>query len=412
VSASQSDTSVTVVDTLKDLPVGAIVSFYGRERHFVQDVDDTSGQITLSTDDGLVSGYAESTKLHLHSVPIETENTVSAGDTSIDVSSDYIIVIGDQIEELIDADNPSTSIAHKVTDVTVTTEGDSAPFEYTLTLKTGVVSADPSLQLRAFPAYKSLVLPLPTQASTLNDLPVGPFLWDITEGRITDGVDDPSVTLAVRTVSSAYVELDPFAAVEKNTPHYRCPIDASTFMLWNMHVGKMTVKEGRPVLIPNDNGDALLYKIVVPEVPADTGWYTRIIATAPCTLRIGFHVSTPSYTPATTSDHEWIPSIRMLYQTITLSTGSNFVLIKSPGFKTGRIEIGLFTETPEDTEVSFTGWSPSNGRSCWAQYTLVAAVSGGYTWGSYGMCIKPLFMNADHLRSKTAPRLDGGEIIF
>lgn len=399
-----------VDELLSNIPIGSVISILGKEIQVVRDIDTVDRQISIERSEGLYSSYAARAQVYLHSVPITVNlSDTIAGAVTITVISQHLIVLGDQIEEIDDSTLPGAAIPHDVIGITIIDETTS-PYQYTLTIDTGLRYAyqiGDTIYLRAYPAFKSEVIPLPSQPTIFGEDGVGPFLWDYTEGRLHDGIDDPDVFVAVRTISSAYFELDPMTIIDKNDVHLRVPIPASTFMFWDVNRGSLQLIGNYPVATPDENGDFVLSKDLVPWLAADSSWRATFETTAEVVIRIGFHIpEEESASPTIPSNYVWEPTLRTAYLEFTVTPGSIWpALITAPSYRYNRIEINFYSSDPT-TQVTLRHWTQNGGRSTWVQYTSMARVNGDYTWGSSGLLLKPLFYNRDHLR--LSQRLNSG----
>lgn len=410
---AQRATLLAVESLLPSIPVGSLISLRGRETKFVADVLAATNTLRILDDTGVLAEYPAGTPVYLHAVPITMDLSALAGATVVTVSSDFLIVDGDTLVEVVDPEISGSGIEHNVLDVTILQE-DTKPFTYTLTLDSALAVdhlIGTSLYLRAFPAYKSKPLPLPTQPTILGEN-IGPFLWDFMEGRMHDGLDHPQVVLAVGTLSSAFDELEAISQVTKNTPHYRAEIPSSVFSFWSVHMGSMSI-EGRYTLgEPDEEGDFLISTPVVPNLPVSFMWRGTFQATADFALRIGFHLAEPQESPPVLpAGYTYVESSRMVYLDVVIPGGDVIwpVLIQSPPVESDRLQIGGFSET-SDNRVVLRDWSPDRGYSSWVTYTLMARVNGDYTWAASGLIIKPMFLTRDSLR--IGERLDSGLVMF
>jgi len=411
------DAVIYVRELLDYLPVGAIISFQGLERHFIVDTVDQDDQQSIEIDDtlGLLADHSASSPLYLHAVPLTVTATAAKGTSFLSVSSAQTkVFIGDRIELLTDADVPGSAVEYIVSAIPASNEL-TQPYTYTVTLSTPLlrnVEAGSTVYLRAFPGFQSETLPLPTQ-ETIFGQNVGPFVWDVMENRMHDGVEDVDTVLALQTIDSSYTAISTMAEVAKNTPHWNVPIPPSSFVFWDLFEGSFTFLDGSrkfPVAVPNELGDFLVSKRMIPNVE-DVEWRATFTAVGgDATLRIGFHLTDePDVPPATPSGYSYDASLRTYYREVTLSAGMvTPVLITSPvGYACDRIDIGVYCDPSGSADgVVLRDWSQTTGRSSWVRYTLMAPVNGDYTWGSAGLLVKPLFYNFDHLR--LVQRLNSG----
>lgn len=408
----QSDTIIYVSVLIADgVPVGSILSFEGIERHFVEDTVDTNEvqSIELSSEDGVLSTHDVGAPVYLHAVPMVVSADAAVDDTTIDLETNHRMAVGDRIEILADPEVPGSAVEYEVTALTDLTPS-SLTYAYRITISGGIQAAlvaEDTIYLRAYPAFWSDTLPIPTQATIFGGN-VGPFLWDVVENRMHDGVDDVDTVLAVETVSSAFGTLDAMAVVAKNTPHWRVPIPSSSFLFWEKELGTFTFKTGARkfvIIEPNADGDFLLSNRMRPPL-TEVEWRATFEALdGDCDIRIGFHIKDPSVTPVLptpvgSETYTWDDVLRVVWLDYTVTTGVvNVVRIQSPDEDVDRIILGGYG-APENgcTGVVLRDWSQAAGRTSWIRYTLVAPVNGDHTWGSGGLQIKPYFFTSDHLQ--------------
>ena len=402
--------SFTVDNLLPTLPIGSIISLQGQELQFVQDVDTDLNQITIESEDGFLSDYDDTIKVYLHAVPITVAISVSAGTDFITVQSDHILVHGDVLTEALSEGVGGSTVDIPSSDITVINET-TLPYTYTVSLESGLkrdYTVDDVIYLRAYPAYKSTKLILPTQLGVLGDN-IGPFVWDFIEGRLHDGVGnqatggpDPEAFVAVETFSPSLISQGPIAVVDKNALHLGPVIDSHFFAFWNRHMGTLLYEGALTTITVDDEGDFMISQPLVPSWPANSGsLYAGFKATSDCNVRVGFHlkempVGTPSLPGAA---YEWVESLQTIFFNVAIVGGAEATstLIEMPVYDFDRIDLGGYSETL-DTKVTLKEWHFFSGIPTWVEYTIMGRVNGDYTWGGSGLIIKPIFMGRDQLR--------------
>jgi len=415
-AVKQGDASIYVIEPIQNMPVGSIVSFLGRESHFVSDVvthSDGKQSVELASSTGVLAlGYPIDTSLYLHSVPVTTTLAASVGGVTLAVSSVFRIVLGDSIELLADQGITGSVVAYTVTGIPSAVET-SSPYLYTLGLSpplTRDVALGETIYLRAFPAFLSDLIPLPTQPNVFGGS-VGPFLWDILEGRMHDGVDPVTTTLAMETVSSGYMTLDALAVISKNTPHWRVALESSAFLFFDLIHGTLDFYQGASRLVQgifDTEGDFLISKEVRPAFQ-DVTWRAAFLALGgDVSIRIGFHLKDPpSATPTPPTGYTYDASLRVYFKDFVCNSASvhSEIIASPPGYLCDRIDLGAYQDSGA-TGVVLRDWSQAGGKSSWVRYTIVGRVHGDYVWGSSGLLVKPIFFGRDHLQ--LVQRFDSG----
>lgn len=405
VGAQQGDTVISVEALLPSMPLGSIISFRGRERHFLADTAEDPNRLTVVAATGLLAAHDVREPVYLHAVPLVVEFEASEGDLVLEVSSTvFRVLLGDKVEILADRNVPGSAVTYTVEAFTASDE-DELPYTYTLQFTEALgrdVAEGEVVYLRALPGYRSEVIPLPTQQSIWGEN-TGPFLWDIFENRLHDGVDPVDTTLAIETISSAYDPLDALAVIQKNTPHWRVPLETSSFLFWEKLRGSFTFRSTTrkyTVAVPDEDGDFLITQRLRP-VARDVGWRATFEALGgDATLRVGFHLAKePDSAPVVPSGYSYDATTRTYYRETTISPGAvRVVNIESPsGLDFDRLIVAAHMPT-DGTTLTLRDWSQPEGRSSWVRYTVVADVNGDYTWASSGLIIKPIFYTADSMR--------------
>lgn len=414
--------SFTVDNLLPVIPIGSIISLQGEELQFVQDVDTDLNQITIESEAGFLTDYADTIKVYLHAVPINVSIAASAGDTFITVESDHILVHGDVLTEALSDGVGGSTIDIPSSDITVIDEI-TAPYTYTVSLESGLLkgySVNDTIYLRAYPAYKSPKLTLPTQPGILGDN-TGPFLWDFIEGRFHDGVEnqdtgepDPEAFIAIETYSPSLESQGPISRIDKNTVHLGPVIDSQFFAFWNRHMGTLLYESALTTITVDDEGDFLISQPLVPAWPSSAGsFYAGFKCTEDCNIRVGFHLQdTPAVPPTLpSSDYEWVESLQTIFFNLSVIGGAEATstLIQMPDAVFDRIDVGGYSDVA-GAKITLREWHFFSGIPTWVEYTIMGRANGDYTWGSSGLLLKPIFMSRDQLRQTN--QADTGFVAF
>lgn len=424
-SVQQNDSTIYVTRLLPELAPGMLVSFNGKE---IQRVSDTQYDlVNMESKVILARGIlgtrysAESTVVYAHAFPVSIINVVSIGAATVVVGTTSLLVHGDVLVDLADSDVPGSGVEYEVLGLTILTDDPLTHYRtYSLTLDRAVAyarSVTDTYYIRAYPAYRSIKIPLPTQPTEALLDNVGPFLWDVAEGRLHDGINHPKVTLAVETTSSAYLPLDTMAVTSKNTPYLRTPIRSDAFIFWTFEMGGVEVDSNRAVVVCDSNGDALLLKELSPEwYSPGFQWIAGFEADFDTELVIRWRVVTPltaAQVVALPAGWEYEESHQVLILNIGTLVGgvSEFKVITTPPAPhvVTRVEVGFYCATAA-ARIKLREWSQQGSRASWVEYTLVAQANGDYTWASSGLLIKPVMLSLDDLRRTR--RLDAGGILL
>ncbi len=407
---SQGERSIETKNTVQGLAAGCIISIAERELQFVQSTDST--RVVISGDIGILSPYPVDTKVYLHAVPVTLTADVTAGSNILEISSDHLLVLGDKILELLTNGVPGSSHEHVVGELQVVQE-DVKPYTYVVTLD-GLTrrgwSADDVLYLRAFPAYKSRLIPLPTQPTALGGN-VGPFLWDYVDGRMHDGIEDPTVVVALSTFSAARTILQDFTVTGKNTVNSSVVIPSHMFALWDLNLGELEYSGSNSVGILDPEGDFMVVTELIPAFPGSNSWQTSFSSDTPMTVTVGFRCPEGLGTPSIPGpEYVWKPEFRTLYYSTTLIGGGTVktVQIQTPDMAYDSVSIGAFGEA--GASLTMRSWNSSTGHCTWVQYTMVAYVGRDYAWAGSGLFVKPVFWSRDSLQQ--TDRLDSGQAEF
>lgn len=414
------DVSVHVSKLLPGLSIGSVLAL-GGEKHTIQDVNSVDNIVHIESS-GLLANHATGDEINLHSVPVEV-SSVSNDKMVVSLSSPHALVLGDVLEVLVDEGVPGSAVEYSVAGLTLVEESNGLYTYDVLVQSTLPEFAFSTMYLRAYPAFVSDLIPLPTQQHIIGKN-VGPFLWDIVDNRLHDGIEPPQTFLAIESVSSSFNVQSALSLIGKNSVHWYTPIPSSAFGLFDLHLGLLdTYRSGEALLdtmgIPDENGDFLISKEMRPAAqPPETGWRATFRAVGcQVNIRIGFHLaSTPSTIPETPEGYTYSSVLRVYYRNAVIDPGSVVsILLRPPsGLVFDRIDIGASFGPPavEGSErgLVLRDWLCVAGRSSWVRYTMLARVTGDYSWGCSTLLIKPLFLTEDSLRF--LERTDSGSVLL
>jgi len=409
-SAVRRGSSILEVDRmLPSIPLGSIVVINNSEKHFVSDIDRVTGTITL-TGEILVGGDVGSL-VSLHAVPVTVELAAAEGDTTINVSTPFIMVHGDVLAEVLNPNSGGSTVEVPTGSLDIIQEDEVAGNVYTLGLEKALAlsyGVGDTIYLRAYPAYKSRKIPLPTQPTTSLVDNIGPLVWDYIEGRLHDGVidastnrPDPDVTYAVQTYSPALTLVSAMAPIEHNTFSFGGSLDSQMFLFWDIHEGTAEYQGRNTVLKPNEDGDFLIGSALEPNWPANVTYYAGFESSTDAELVIGFRsaVRRPfGYSPP--SGYSWDFNTQTAYRSMSLAAGVRVgagTLKIEPPFDYDHISIGGYSEDPA-CELTLFDWSPEAGVLSWVEYSILARAEGEYSWGGSGLVVKNFFRSRADLQ--------------
>jgi len=363
------------VDTIiPGLRINSLISIADRELAKVEDFDDSAGVISLT--DKVRASYIEGTRITLFAVPIFSNGANLSGATTITIRSEFIVLPGDeliiQVGSLIEAFE-TISIA------TSTQTGTSgSDLLYTVTLNTALPKDfvdDDELLLRAHPAYQSEQILLPTSQTS------GPFLYDYVSGALIDSAFPISEVLTVELLDIAGNTLIGPSTSPKNTLVARLPVRNDMFLFWDILEGRINYdgSQNKTILITNDLGRASIIQHTIPNIDPDNTWLAGFVADKDCTVLVQFG---DDNTPTS------IPLIAGILNTSSVGV---------PLGDASAEYINVSVIGDPNTVVHCSDWTVEGIRISKIKYSVVAQVSGFYTWASTGLILKPMFLNLDQV---------------
>jgi len=246
---------------------GGYVSIGSRELHEVVDV--IEDVIVLNT--GLRADHPEREPVYHYSNPIKVEGAYSAGKKRIVIDSTSYIVRGDYIAI---SSTPTLTTAfkeYKVLDYAFTSLVNGI-YQYQVTLDRGIhrdLDDEEIIQIRAYLAYKSKILPLPVNSGFVQQVR-GPFLLDWRSTPFTAGVT-MAETQYIQKYDSAYGKIGAPLEIQKNTVFLEAPIIADQFLFWDKVDGEMNYdnSDKKFLALLNDDGKWWLKHTCTPviEIP-------------------------------------------------------------------------------------------------------------------------------------------------
>jgi len=208
---------------------GGYVFISGLELHEVEDVVDTTVILTTK----LLADHLAGQPVHHYSNPVVVEGAYSAGHDIINIDTKYFIVRGDII-----AISSSKGLTLSFKEYTVqdfflvsTVAGIN---QYQITLDRGIhrdLADEEVIQIRAYLAYKSMIMPLPIQNGSIKRI-YGPYLIDWASVTFVSQLPLTDVQTLYK-YNAAHIQVGPPEIIDKNTLILNAPIKADQFLFWD-----------------------------------------------------------------------------------------------------------------------------------------------------------------------------------
>ena len=390
--------------------LNVLVEVGGLELRRVSDIDaDTN---TLMLDAVLESEYPEGSNVTLHSVPIQVSGDIpsSSIDSTIDpnlprlknqadgfgpfsVSGDYFEYVGDVVGILRSPGNYASMRELEVTKATVTDTTNKVVEIYvnqTVFNPADVFTDGTVMYLRAYLAYESTVLPVPTTELSSS---FGPFLVDWHSGMLRDVTPaKEKFTLTTYPVSSPTALSGP-TVVEKNTPLTKLPIHNSSMLTWDLINGSMNRRPGWTSALLDSQGRFAVSTFLVPKFPVPSNWVLNVL---------------PKGNDATLL-YQFAPNAQVSVP-LTADVNNNVNIDLSSGEEAERFEIAILGTA--GAEVLFGDFMIHGAYVERVKYTTVVQIVGRYPYACSGMVIKPMFQTLDKLYMNTQNgQFNAGQIL-
>ncbi len=259
---------------------GGYMTIGQRELHLVEDVSDTT-VIFAST---LLADHPVGTAVYHYSTPLISEGTYAAGQTIINVDTPYFMVRGDVVGISPSVDLDISFVEYTVQTLQYVGVGPNNLHQYQVTLDRPIhrdIADGDIIQLRAYPAYVSSILPVPQPGAA--DLPVvGPFLIDWLSAPFINDLDVEEHQTIQQYNDSRLPIGAPFE-IQKNHQVLHTSIRADQFLWWDLIYGRMRYDDdaNRLVAIPDDEGYWNIQYICVPTIDVPFTAASGIIITVP-----------------------------------------------------------------------------------------------------------------------------------
>ena len=282
---------------------------------------------------------------------------------------------------------------------------------------------DDVVYLRAYPAYRSELVDMPTPRKT--SYPIGPVVVDYVSGRFTEG-KSPVETLQLQTFDSMGDWIDqPYPVmVPKNHPILRVPIHQSSFLFFNRYRGTITYRNDQFVMRNDDRGRCEIWIDLIPSWPAplvgtsDLVWSARVRFASP-ELNSIYYRFWPNIGPTLPgSPNQMIPAA---------SGAQNEAVNVLFGIKAGSMaatRLSLITVGKPNAEVEMDGWQilGQTHNEFWntegqqteqLQYGVTIRQVGAYDHQAGSLMVKPYFSTiADLQTHMDQDRLDSGTLLL
>lgn len=357
--------------------VDAVISLGpGRELARIADIDAETGEVT--TVDELLGTHTTGEGVDLYGLPIETIGPQPAGDTTIQVRSDHIIVIGDQIAIDTTAGLLSSTVSTDVTGVTflgLTIEGRR---NYEIVLAEGIARAlenEEEILLRAQPAYQSRAERIDIRGPFVLDYVSGPFFEETV-------VDE---WLNVQLQNSLGDPLSGFfspVSLGKNSAVTAMSVPNESMLFWNVIAGSVQYRDGRFTAVTDADGRFAITQELVPPFPPGTEWEIPVLANDTTVLRVAF----------LPNDYRTFSLGNGLLQRVTVGTTSSELAAS-------RIEIAIRTERA-GSEVAFNDWLTTTSAATQLVYQVTSTAFGDNVWQAGSLMLKPYFYTLDDIGAR------------
>lgn len=248
---------------------GGYVTIGERELHEVEDIVDT----TLIFSTRLLADHPADTPVYHYSNPVVVEGAYAATQTVINIDTPYFVVRGDVLGISPDANLYISFVEYRITALSYVGVGPNGLHQYQVTLDRGLHRAledEEIIQLRAYPAYVSTVLPIPQAPAA--ELPVvGPYLVDWLSAPFLNRLEVDEYQTLLR-YNDARLPIGAPTSVEKNHQILHVPIRADQMLWWTKVNGFMKYDGGahKMLAITDSDGYWRLQYTCVPtmEVPS------------------------------------------------------------------------------------------------------------------------------------------------
>lgn len=263
---------VDVIEIDRDptwLETGGYITIGERELHQVEDVNENEeGNFLISVTTPLLADHLEDSFVYHYGNPIEVEGAYARGQDIIVIDSPWFVVRGDVLGVSTSVDQVLSFREYMINDLVFVSLVNGI-YQYQVTLDKplhrNLVDAE-EIQLRAYPAYKSKILSVPTQVGPRRQI-LGPFLIDWMSGPFfTETVADETQTLQRYTKSRTFI--GPPLDIEKNHLILHVPIRADQFLFWDKVEGDINYDNGikKFLMLPDTNGLWRLKYTCVPTI--------------------------------------------------------------------------------------------------------------------------------------------------
>lgn len=357
--------------------LGAVISLGpGRELAEISDIDPDTGDVT--TTDDLIGTHVTGEGIDLYGLPIETIGTQTAGDSVIQVRSNYPVVIGDSVAIDTTAGLLSSSVSTEVMDVLFLGTALDNRRNYELTLAEGIARSlanEEDILLRAQPGYESQDERIDIQGPFVLDYVSGPFFEDTV---ITDHLN---VQLR-NSLGDPLIGFERHVAVGKNSPVTAMSIPSESMLFWTVIAGSVQLRNGRFTAVTDQDGRFALTYELVPPFPAGTEWEIPVTANDNAVLRVAF-----------------LPND---YRDFSLGSGiAHRVVVGTTGQEqaANRIEVAIRTERA-GAEIAFSNWLTTTSAAARLSYQVTSTAFGDNVWQAGSLMLKPYFFTLDDIRAR------------
>lgn len=358
--------------------LGAVLTI-GPGRELVEVVDVDTIRSTIRTAADIVGTHAAGTQVDLYGVPVSIIGNQAQADTVIQLRSDSIVVIGDEIAIATTPDLLSSTVPTRVTYALFLGMTIDGRYNYEVTLAEGLARSlvnDETILLRAQPGYESL----PTRVNQVR----GPFLIDFVSGPFFEAteIDEYLNVQLLNALGSPLTGYDAPVSVGKNFPVTNVPVAADSMLFWNVVRGSVSFESNRFIAVTDTDGRFLLSTELVPSFPAGSEWEVPVEANDTTLLRVRFEPNA--------------------YRDVSLVNGIvTRMRIGAAGSEEDatRIEIAIHTQRP-GSRVWFNDWLTTTSAVASLVYQVTSTAYGTNVWQAGSLMLKPYFLTLDQIRAR------------
>lgn len=348
----------------------------GRELAQIADIDADTGEVTTAAD--MLGTHTTGEGVNLYGLPIEVAGAQPAGDTSIQVRSEFRIVIGDRIAIATTQELLSSTVPTEVTGVLFLGTALDGRRNYELTLAEGIARSlanEEDILLRAQPGYESRDERIDIRGPFVLDYVSGPFFEDTVieeflNVQLLNALGDPLPGFSTHQ------------SLGKNSAVTAVSIPNESMLFWTVVAGSIQLRDGRFTAVTDTDGRFALSYELVPSFPSGTEWEIPVLSNDAAVLRVAFFPN----------DYRDFSLGANLLQRVVVGTTSS----EQPAT---RIEVAIRTERA-GSEVAFNDWLTVTSAAARLSYQVTSTAFGDNVWQAGSLMLKPYFYTLDDIRAR------------